>query len=498
MPGSAAVSSVQIFSSLTGMHSYWPYIATALGNGYFFVLATTLSACFLIGVCVAFKYTPYLLTDFRNASNNEIPELAIRLWLGFILILPVFLDAGPMWFVIWWFFIFWGYSNRSEKRFAVMVVFLLVLSSWIAHVGAGLITYTKTQVNKEIFLVEHGLGSASDVQALSNWVQAHAADAEPMNAQAMAGIQQGNYTPAVALLTHALDIEPTNPRYYNHLGIALAGLGKHKEALNAFTNATTLDARNVIYYYNASKVHLATYNIMLAEQAIDRASKIDPERTSALLSQEVKNQKVRYIMETVPSWRLIARQMRPSDTLKAAADDIWHLGFGIIDRSKAVWVGIAILVLLILQGYLPEEKYTKMCSRCGNTFYVGTTSKQGHPMCLQCNWLETKTKKQVNAILQHKLDEIKTYRVSNRIRTAKIEMVLPGLGSLMANRTSRGVTWLFLISAAVILVITGGQYLYSFIPSELDLRLYSRILGAALGGLLYWRAYKSPPIHIGG
>lgn len=497
MQGTAAVSSVHILSSFQGLHVLWPSLTVLLGNGYFFVLATTILACSLIGLCFTGKYAPYFLTDLRNASNNEIPEIALRLWLGLILIFPLFLDAGPMWFVLWWFILFWGYANRSERRFAVVVAFVLLLSSWIAHVGAGLTTYTKTQANKEIFLVENGLGSTTDVRTLSAWLQTHAADAEPMNAKAMAAIQAKDYAPAVSLLTHALDIEPTNPRYYNHLGIAMAGLGKNKEALTAFANAATIDPRNVIYHYNTSKVYLATYNIMAAEQAIDRASKIDPQHTSALLSGEGKNQKARYIMETVPAWRLLARQMRASDTLRAAADELWHMAFGVLGRNTAVWVGIAILVLLILQGYIPEEKYTKICSRCGNTFYVGTTSKQGHAMCLQCNWLETKSKKQVNAILQHKLEEIKGYRASNRLRTARLELVLPGLGSLMANRTARGAIRIFILSAALILIITGGQFVYAFIPSGLDLRMPIRILGAVMGGLLYWRAYKSPPIQLG-
>jgi len=128
---------------------------------------------------------------------------------------------------------------------------------------------------------------------------------------------------------------------------------------------------------------------------------------------------------------------------------------------------------------------------------VGTTSKQGHPMCLQCNWLETKTKKQVTSILQHKIEEIKKYRISSRTRTARMEMIIPGLGSLIGNRTTRGATWLFILSGSMIMMATGGQFMYSFIPSDVDLSIYIRILGAIFAGLLYWRAYKSPPIRLG-
>jgi len=492
----AFLSSGKLISSFKSVPVAWPVIATLLGNIYLLLLATVILACFMIGICLTYKYIPYLLTDFRNASNNEIPELALKLWVAFLVAFPVLIDAGPLWYVLWWFILFWGYTNRSERRFAVAFVVLAMLSGWIAHVGGGLVTITKTHVDKEIFLAEHGFGSAKDTDALSAWVQKHAGDAEPMNALAMAEIKRKNFTEAVTLLNQASNIEPTNPRFYNHMGIALAGVGKYKEALTAFTNAAAIDADNVIYLYNISKVHLATYNIYEAEQAINRASAIDPKRTSALLSQEQRNKRVRFIMEAVPTTRLLARQMRPSDELRAAADELWHIPFGILKRGHALWLGLAALILLFLLGHVPSEKYTKICDRCGNSFYVGTTSKQGYPMCLQCNWLDTKSKK-VNTILQSKIEDIKAYRIANRQRTSRMELILPGLGSLIANRTSRGIGRLFIVSAAIVMVITGAGFMHVFLPTGMDVRVYVRLMGLVIIGLMYWRAYKSPPIHLG-
>jgi len=497
VPDVAFLSSGKLITSFKGIPLAWPVIATLLGNVYLLLLATVILACFLIGVCLSFKYIPHLLTDFRNASNGEIPEFALKLWLVFLLVFPVFLDAGPFWYVLWWFILFWGYTNRAERRFAVVFVVLAMLSGWIAHVGGGLVTITKAQVCKEIFLTEHGYETAQDLEILSSWVRSHAGDAEPMNALAMAEIKRKNFSEAVALLNQTSNIEPANARFYNHMGIALAGVGKYKEALTAFTNATTIDSKNVIYLYNISTVHLATYNIYEAEQAINRASAIDPELTSALLSQEQKNKKVRFIMEAVPTVKLLARQMRPSDELRAAADELWHIPFGILKRGYAVWLGFVALILLYLLGHFPSEKYTKICDRCGNSFYVGTTSKQGHPMCLQCNWLDAKSKKHGNTILQHKLEEIRAYRIANRLRTSKMELILPGLGSLIANRTSRGVGWLFIVSAAFMMAVTGGGFMHVFFPMGPDMRLYVRLIGLALIGLMYWRAYKSPPIRLG-
>ena len=124
-------------------------------------------------------------------------------------------------------------------------------------------------------------------------------------------------------------------------------------------------------------------------------------------------------------------------------------------------------------------------------------SKSGYPMCLQCHWIETKAKKQMNSILHTKAEEIKLYRINNTLNTSKLELILPGLGSLAGNKTTKGILRIFTFSAAFILILTGGQFIYSIIPTGIDLTGLMRVFGILIAALLYWRAYKSPPIRYG-
>jgi len=68
---------------------------------------------------------------------------------------------------------------------------------------------------------------------------------------------------------------------------------------------------------------------------------------------------------------------------------------------------------------------------------------------------------------------------------------------LIANRTSRGIVRLFIVSAAIVMVTTGAGFMHVFLPTGMDVRVYVRLLGLVIIGLMYWRAYKSPPIHLG-
>lgn len=484
-------------STVKGLYTYWPFAASFIGNGYFFVIATTVLTFILIGVCLMVKYTPNMLNDLKTTSNNELPSLALKLGIILLLALPVFFDAGPLWFVLWWFLVLWGYLTSMEKRIAYVFISLVFMSSWIAHIGAGFLTYSQTNVNKEIFSIDHTIASPEDGLAVSSWILNNKADAEPMNTQALMEIQKKNNQAAVSLLSRSLRLEPDSSRYYNHLGIALAGIGKNSEAVKAFHNAATIDPGNVVYHYNLSRIYQATYNFSQAERSIQKASSIQPERVRALLDDESRNKGKRYVFEHVPVLAQLSRQMMPSETLVKTADSLWYLTFGLLERTKAFYMGLGAILIVFLLGHIPEEKFTKRCNRCGNLYYAGTTSKSGYPMCLQCHWIETKPKKQMNSFLTIKAEEIKEYRAISSSQAWKLDFILPGMGSLIVNKHAKALLRLITFCASLILIITGCRFLYSFVPSGIEYTGLVRITGIILLGLLYWRAYKSPPLKYG-
>lgn len=477
--------------------SSWPCTSTLLGNVYFSVILATILLFLIIGISLIVKYTPNILNDLKGLIGADIPEIAIKLWLAFILLIPIFFDAGPLWLILWWFIVLWGYVTKPEKRIAFVFISLIFMSGWIAHIGGSFLTMTQTHVDREIFMMENHMGSAKDVVAVASWIQKHPGDAEPINIQALIEKRKGNYINAVQLLRHALGLEPNNSRFYNHLGIALSGEGKHQDAINAFKASIAINPDNVIYHYNISRVYQGLYALYEAEKEIKLASDIDPSRLKKFLDKEGKDINHKFIEEHIPVTRLLHRQLTPSKDLKVAANALWDMWFGIIDSAKAIYLGIIYSIILIILRYIPKEKFTKKCSRCGNFYYVGSPSTGKHPMCLQCYWLDTKSKKRAESVMQDKSEEIKKHKVYYSSYTATLEMILPGMGSIVANNTLKGVARLCIISIGVILIITGGQFVFSFIPTGIDLGSIIRVIGVFMIGVTYWRGYKSPPIRLG-
>jgi len=493
----AVLTGIESLPSLIKLLPFWPFVSTALGNFFFFVIITTLLMFTLVSLCLLIKYTPNVLNDFKTITNNEFPKSGIILWLVFIIALPIFFNAGPMWFTLWWFLLLWGYLNRLEKRIVYVFISLIFMSSWIAHIGAGFITYTQTHANKEIFCIQHNLGSMKDTVTITSWAQNNPDDSEPINTMAILELNRDNPEEAINLLGRTLDLEPNNSRFYNHLGIALSRTGKSKKALQAFHNSITLAPKDVTNHYNLSRLYQSTYNLIDAEKSIQRASNLNPGRVRELLDHEAANPEDKYVISRIPVFTQLSRQLRPSSELKTVADALWNTTFGIIKRNASIILAFFCIMVTILVNYRPEEKFTKRCNRCGNMFYAGDVSKSGHPLCLQCHWIATKSKKQMNSIMNNKVEEIKKYRIQNLLQTSKLELILPGLGSFIGDRTVKGVLRVYLFSACLMSIITGGQFLYSFIPSGIDMGSLFRMLGVASLIVLYWRVYNFPPLKYG-
>ena len=483
--------------TLNGVPLSWPVISTILGNSYFFVITATLLSLFLTGLCLIYKYTPQMLNDLRAFTNNDLADKGLIMWMIFILLIPLFFDVGPMMLLFWWILFLWGYLIPAEKRIAFFFVFLIFMSSWIAHIGAGFITYTENQITRQIYTTEHNLYNERDAAQIASWISAHPADAEPMNTMALIEIHRSNYSEAIRLLNQSIDLNPGNPRFYNHLGLAFIGSGKSKEALKAFQNSIALMPDNVVYHYNLSRLYQSTYNFYEGEKAIASASGIDADRVRRLLDEENTVGKTRYIQECSPLRLQLSRQMKPSEELRSVADALWSLAFGMIPRKASIFLAFGCLVVFLIMSYVPDDKFTKRCSRCGKLHYSGARTTTGNPMCLQCHWIDVKAKKQQGSILHHKREEIRKYKTFSYQKLLRLELMLPGLGSFLTNRTSTALIRISVLSVSLVAIITGGQFIISFTPVAIEYTGIVRILGILSLGLLLIRAYKAPPIRYG-
>ncbi len=475
----------------------WPYITSILGSGYFFVIAATLLTFVICGIALVVKYSPMVLHDLNTLTNKEMPQAGLKLWTVLLLIVPIFFNAGLIWFLLWWFILLWGYMHPSERRIAFTFTAIIFLASWLVHVGAAFLTYAQTQANREIFAVEHMIDTPRDAIELTVWSENNATDAPAINAKALLAIRKGNYAEATSLLEKCLDIEPHNARYYNHLGIALAEQDKNSMALKAFNNAINIEPQNALYHYNLSRLEQSLYHFYEAEKSIVTASKLDPARVREFLEHEELQPKNRFVVAQTPIFEQIKRQMRNSDPLNDAADKLWHILLGLISRGLIIPFVLIYALILFIESHLPSDKFSKRCSRCGRLHYVGSETGRSLPICLQCQWMNSRSERQLNQIVTDKMNDVRTFRQLSEKRAARLERILPGLGLFVENRITPALIRFSLFSVGLVLLISGGVFVQSFIQPEATFAHFGRALGLIIIIGTYWRAYVKPPALYG-
>lgn len=484
--------------TILGTGLSWPVVNAVLGNCYLFVIVVSLLCFVIVGVFCLVKYAPLMLHDIKNITNNELPQAGLVAWMCLVFALPLFFDVGAGILVAWWFLVLWNYLLAPEKRIVYAFIFVVLISGWLTHVAAGFITYPETQLSREMFSVQNRRATQADLDSLASWSRQHPDDAEPLNALALHAIARSEWQEGIRLLEACIDLEPANPRYYNHLAVALMGTGRTKEALKALDYAAKLKPDSVIYYYNMSRIYQSTYNFYESESAIAQASGIDSRLVRQLLDTENKVGRTRLILEKTPVSRYLARQMRPSPVLGEAADALWHWVFGLIPRRASAFLGAGFFVTLLLMSFIPRDKFSKQCARCGKVYYSGTFTKSGSPMCLQCSWLDSKAKKQEVTIVQHKSEDIRSFKAQSFRKLLRLDMVLPGLGCFMAHRTGTALIRLVVLCACLTALAMGGGVIVSFVPVHVNAGLAIRTAAVVVWASLLLRVYRRPPLRFGG
>ncbi len=479
--------------------AFWPYTTAVVGSGYFFVIAATILTFVLIGVSLLVKYIPLLYNDIQAATDQQFPAAATKLWIFIIVILPFFATAAPLLYPAWWFLLLRTYMNKNEKGAALVIAAFIFMSAMITHTGAAFLTYPHTQVNREIFLTDHGLADSKDYLTIDAWVKENPGDADALNARALLDIRKGDYSAAALTLDQCLSIDPASARYYNHLGIALAKEGRNREALKAFGNSISLEPQNPVYHYNLSRTHQQMLNFYAAEKSVMAASDLAPARVRELLDMESHELQNNFVIDATPVTTLIARQMKTSTELEDAADGLWNLIMGVFPRGRATMAAFFYLILLLLLDRIPQDKFSKKCHRCGRLYYVGGLSQKGLPLCLQCEWINSKENRN-QQVVADKADDVRQYRKDSRIQLKKLEKILPGMGLIMGDRMLDGSLRLFTISSGIILIVSGGQIIHSIIPAPAgsSSALLLRLAGLIIISLAYWRSSRFEPARIGG
>lgn len=253
------------------------------GLASFAVFALLAGAVLFLAVQMATKGSA-LLSDLGRLLSGRLPRFLIYPVAVVLLLWPLVLPSGPLWLIVYWSILLWGYGSATERMvlvaawlFAGAVPLMLVemrprLAMELSPPARAMAGLEQQRLYGELF---------ADLEALPALFPEHPAVHQLL---ADLNLRLGDWSAARRFYQRVNEAEPDNAD-------ALIGLGGYYfrqddfgTAIDYFRRAVTADPNNAAAYFDLSQAFSHQFWFDDMEAARARANALAPEQVSEWLS----------------------------------------------------------------------------------------------------------------------------------------------------------------------------------------------------------------------
>jgi tetratricopeptide (TPR) repeat protein len=436
------------------------------------------------------RYSRSAAHDFRELLGDRFGPGATSV-LGYaLLFLPLFFWLGPVWLVLYWFALLFGYGTKLERG-AIIVASLILAAlplglDWAAYRIAGL---SSPVVRGSVASIERSY----DGEAIRRLREV--AEVVPDNAtiQLLLGnleVQDGNEQQASVHYRRALELNEADAGARLNTGNLFFFNNDFAAAMTQYERAAQLRPSMAIAYYNQSVTAGELYKYDQQGQQLEEAKKRDRGLVDRLLSSPPPQKVVRYNLPIPEAWALAE-----SIATQRASREVFgnYARFDLV-QSLVNPVTIAVPLTLIAAFLLLARRgknFAGACIKCGRTFCPRCkSSKESAIYCTQCIHIYLKRDGVSVDTKRQKVQEVQEFQSAN-LRTKKLlTAFVPGGGHVFEGATVRGMIYLFLFALFVTVAVLIGRLAPLSFPAE-TFRLLVRIL-AITGAVIIWLVVSLP------
>ena len=439
-----------------------------------------LGAALLWGLLAMKSTLPRLWHDLLETGAQLRLGVSTVPFAAFLVALPLFVAADPVWLVLWVFALCWAYLDPAQKAVGALALILVMAAPTLLEAGFRSLTHPDNAVIQAARLLAEHKYDPQVVQELAALSDTLGNDPEFHRLEGDCYRQFGLYESASWAYREGLRLDPNNPQISLSLGTIAYLQGDYHAALQGFKAALERGADSLVGNYDLSMALAQIYHFRESEQAMEVARRADNGRLAALLSEHDQQQ---LIMPTVT--------MEEARAMLARKDPVLLLNRGLLPpplgRSRTTLSPLAIAglfaLLVALGHFLLRERTTGLassCLKCGRAFcHRCKLSRESQSYCTQCINIFLK-KDMVAADVQNaKRRQVAHHRTAVAIERRVADLLLPGLGLGFAGRPLVGAV---LAVMALLGVMVAFVWLPLFIgPALVDVSLAP--LRLAFGGL---------------
>jgi tetratricopeptide (TPR) repeat protein len=458
----------------------------------------------VVGALAAAAVAALIGLFFRHASRawHDLRETAGRLFghraaapVAFVLlVLPVFLALGPLWLLLYWAILAYGYSSRRERFVIAFALVALAVAPIAIDAVARENLVRRSPIYRAAVDLEERRQDSSVEDGLASLAVAYPEQPDAWFLLARYAERSGDNPRAVMAYGRAIQTDPRDYRALVNRGNVRFLEGEYSEAISDYEEAARRAPTSAEAFYNLSVARSEIYDFKGQEAARARAlqisrSDVDNWSSSPPLSRVVPAAyRVAYARERARAW-----SQRSEGASRPA----------LVDLALSPWclapLG-ALVAAWIFGAIRTRVGVATVCARCGRAF-CRRCKRYGGPaqFCTRCVRLYAR-KEQADEAAREEDRLANEGRARRRRFFVKLgSAVAPGIHRFLAGRPWSGLSVLFLFFLLLVLVF-GAPWLFDVAPlAPPEVSLPARIAAAALALALWlygmngaWRQTREP------
>jgi len=456
------------------------------------IIAVALTAA-LFAAALFFRYGRSAAHDFREMVSTKFRGGSVSV-LGFaLLFLPIFLWLSPIWLVLYWFVIFFGYATKLERVLIVLLALALA---------------TLPVVTDQVATTIAGVESPVVMAAISSREQSYQPDAlrrmqelatmVPDNhvVQLLLGnlqLQEGNEQQAQVHYRRSAELHDTAGAHVN-LGNLHFLDNDFAAAATEYERAEQLDPKLAIAFYNDSVANGDQYKFAEQGQKLERAKNLDPTGIDRLAQNPPAQKVVIYNPPLQEAWTVQETLAR-----KGAAKALFGMYPYFDPQTSAIntiTIGSIVAAILALFVWMKRRRagFANACIKCGRTFcFRCKSARESATYCTQCIHIYLKRDGVSLDTKRSKLEEVHDYHTGMSRRNKLLATFLPGSAQVLEGRTIAGLIGMFIFVLFVAIAVLTGRLAPALGPVADTAQLLVRVV-AILLAFVVW-LFLSLPVY---
>jgi tetratricopeptide (TPR) repeat protein len=452
-------------------------------------LAFVLTAA-IFAIVLFFRYFRAAAHDFRELLSRRFRGGSVTVLAFAFLFLPIFFWLGPLWLMLYWFVIFFGYAVFAER---VAIIVLLLLTA----VTPVILDYTANEIA--------GLDSPVVVAALASAEQTYVPEAlrRLQELSLVAGdnarmsillgnlhLQEGNQSQAAQNYRKSVALADTAGVHVNIGNLHFLD-NDFPAAITEYQKAEKLDPSMAIAFYNHSVASGETYKYDEQAQMQDQAKKIDRALVDRLISNPPGQKVVMYHPSLAESRSLARSIARKGNARELFGSYSWFQPMASLLNPVTLGAILAMALSLLLWLRRRKSGYAGACIKCGRTFcHRCKSSRESATYCTQCIHIYLRRDGVSLDTKRRKLLDVQEY-LSGRVRLNRLfATFLPGSAQLLEGTTVAGIIELFLFFCFLSLLLLVGRLAPVLAPGMLAQIIVRIIAGLAI--VVIWLIVSLP------